>query len=91
MNRFGIDAQPNPAFPAQPFQFVEDELRNHALSIISNDDTIGSGYAFGQDGQHTPRRVAADLSARLAIDANDLLLVRHNASLDAGVPAVILD
>ena len=86
MHRLGIEAQPDAARAAKRFDFVQQRLRHDALAVIADDDGGGARKLRFESGEQTAGQFRVQAVARFAVNAHDLLFVRHDAGFDARVP-----
>ena len=86
MHRLGIEAQPNAALAAERLDLVQQRLRDDALAVIADDDRVGLCQLRFHFREQAAGQLRVQSVARFAVNADDLLLVRDDAGLDAGVP-----
>jgi len=88
MHRFRIEAQPDAALAAERLHSVEQRLGHDALAVIADDDGVRTRQRCFDHGQESLRVGGAEVAGRFAVHAHELLLMRDDARLDTGVPAL---
>src|SRR4051812_9248027 len=86
MHRLGIHAQPNTSLVTEMPERIDQCLADHPFAVIANDDRLRRKNARFSRSQQTSRRRAVKFGARFAIHSHELLLMRHDPSLDARRP-----
>ena len=87
----GIHAHRELEPPRDPERGVERARVDHALAVIAHDQALAARQLAFQRPHHAGQGFAADVGARLAVGAHDLLGVGDDAGLDRGRPGGILD
>ena len=87
VDRLRIEADPDAARFGQRLQFVQQRLGDDAFAVVADDDGVGLGQRGLDGGEQAGCFLEREVGAGLAVEPDDLLLLRDDARLDRGVAA----